>query len=121
MTSDPEEPPLGSPDPSRGGPDIDAAVQNAESGSQTEGVHRPGAPGEQVGDSRLEGMREVDTSESTGEPDPDEAGTPEGPLPGEVGAGGAQRIVGARISDRVAGGTDRPDGPPFDGTGAGAG
>ena len=52
MTSDPEEPTLGSPDPSRGGPDIDAAVQKAESGSQTEGVHRPGAPGEQVGDSR---------------------------------------------------------------------
>ena len=121
MTSDPEEPTLGSPDPSRGGPDIDAAVQKAESGSQTEGVHRPGAPGEQVGDSRLEGMREVDTSESTGEPDPDAADTPEGPLPGEVGAGGAQRIVGARISDRVAGGTDPPAGPPFAGTGAGAG
>ena len=121
MTSDPEDRTLGSPDPSRGGSDIDAAVQNAESGTQTEGVHRPAPPDEQVGDSRLEGMREVDTSESTGEPDPDAADPPEGPLPGEVGAGGAQRIVGARISDRVAGGADRPDGPPFDDDGSGAG
>ena len=32
---------LGSPDESRGGPDIDAAVANAESGSQIEGVHTP--------------------------------------------------------------------------------
>jgi hypothetical protein len=122
MTSDPEDRTLGSPDPSRGGPDIDAAVQNAESGSQAEGVHRPAPPDEQVGDSRLERMREVDTSASTGETGQDAADPPEGPLPGEVGAGGAQRIVGARISDRVAGGADRPDGPPFDdGSGAGAG
>jgi hypothetical protein len=126
MTSGPdgsEENVLGSPDPSRGGPDIDAAVQNAESGSQAEGVHRPAPPDEAVGDSRLEQMREVDQPGEQGEPDPDAASTPDGPLPGEVGAGGAQRIVGARISDRVAGGADRPDGPPFDddGTGAGAG
>jgi hypothetical protein len=121
MTSDPEDRTLGSPDPSRGGPDIDAAVQNAESGSQAEGVHRPAPPDEQVGDSRLERMREVDTSASTGETGQGAADPPEGPLPGEVGAGGAQRIVGARISDRVAGGADRPDGPPFDDDGAGAG
>ena len=30
---------LGSPDETRGGPDVDAAVENAESGSQVEGVH----------------------------------------------------------------------------------
>ena len=118
MTSDPEHPTLGSPDPSRSGPDIDAAVQNAESDSLTEGVHRPAPPGEEVGDSRLEQMREVDTSGGT---DPDAATTAGGPLPDEVGAGGAQRIVGARISDRVAGGAERPDGPPFEGDGSGAG
>ena len=58
MTEQPD--PLHSPDPSRGGPDVDAAVQNAESGTATEGVHRPAGPGEE-GDSRLEHMREVDT------------------------------------------------------------
>jgi hypothetical protein len=117
MTRDPDEPTLHSPEPSLGGADIDAAVQNAESGSLTEAVHHPAPPDQDVGDSRLERMREVDTSGS----DPDRADTPEGPLPGEVGAGGAQRIVGARISDRVAGGADAPDGPPFDDDGSGAG
>jgi hypothetical protein len=121
MTPDPEEPTLGSPDPSRGGADVDAAVQNAESGSRTEGVHRPAPPAEEVGDSRLERMREVDTSGDPGEPDADTATTPDGPLPDEIGAGGAQRIVGARISDRVAGGAAPPDGPPFEGDGSGAG
>ncbi len=52
---------LGSPDESRGGPDIDAAVANAESGSQIDGVHTPSGQAES-GDSRLEQMREVDTS-----------------------------------------------------------
>ena len=116
MPSDSEQRPLRSPEPSRGGPDIDAAVQNAESDTQTEGVHRSAPPGQGVGDSRLEQMREVDTSGERAEPD-----VPEGPLPGEVGAGGAQRVVGARISDRVAGGAERPAGPPFDDDGSGAG
>jgi hypothetical protein len=53
---------LHSPEPSWGGPDIDAAVQNAEEGSLTEGVHRPAAPGETSADSRLEQLREVDTT-----------------------------------------------------------
>jgi hypothetical protein len=116
MPTDSEQRPLRSPEPSRGGPDVDAAVQNAESDTQTEGVHRSAPPGQAVGDSRLEQMREVDTSGERAEPD-----IPEGPLPGEVGAGGAQRIVGARISDRVAGGAERPAGPPFDDDGSGAG
>lgn len=102
---------LHSPEPSRGGPDIDAAVQNAEAGSRTEGVHRPAAPGETSADSRLEQMREVDT---TSTPEGQQAGdVPTGPLPDEIGSGGAQRILGARISDRVAGGAEPPDGPPF--------
>jgi hypothetical protein len=107
--------PLHSPDPSLGGPDIDAAVQNAESGTLTEGVHRPAAPGEGSEESRLEQMRQVDTSAGSDDPDPEAgpADVPTGPLPDETGSGGAQRIVGARISDRVAGGAPRPDGPPF--------
>ena len=68
MPSDSEQRPLRSPEPSRGGPDIDAAVQNAESDTQTEGVHRSAPPGQAVGDSRLEQMREVDTSGERAEP-----------------------------------------------------
>jgi hypothetical protein len=117
MAEDPEPPagPLGTPDPSRGGPDIQAAVENAESDSLADGAHSPAQPGE-AGDSRLEQMRDVDVSSGrddawpgTGSPD-----SAAGPMPGEIGSGGAQRIVGARISDRVAGGAPPPDGPPFD-------
>lgn len=61
MTEKPTEPdrPLHSPDPSLGGPDVAAAVENAEAGTEAEGVHRPAAPGED-GDSRLEQLREVE-------------------------------------------------------------
>jgi hypothetical protein len=61
MTDERPSDSLGSPDQSRGGPDIDAAVENAESGSEVEGVHTPSGQAES-GDSRLEQMREVDTS-----------------------------------------------------------
>jgi hypothetical protein len=50
--------PLGSPDPDRGGPTVDAAVADAEEGSRAEGDHVPSgqaAPGE----SRVEQMPEV--------------------------------------------------------------
>lgn len=109
MADEPET--LHSPEPSRGGRDIDAAVQNAEAGSRTDDVHHPAGPGDTSADSRLEKMREVDTT-----PTPDGAGggdVPTGPLPDGIGSGGAQRILGARISDRVAGGAEPPDGPPF--------
>jgi hypothetical protein len=61
MTEKPGEPdrPLHDPDPSLGGPDVTAAVENAEAGTEAEGAHRPAAPGEE-GDSRLEQMREVE-------------------------------------------------------------
>lgn len=60
MTEKPTEPdrPLRSPEPSLGGPDVAAAVENAEAGTEAEGAHRPAAPGEE-GDSRLEQLREV--------------------------------------------------------------
>lgn len=113
--------PLGEPDESRGGPDVDAAVENAEDGSQVEGVHTPSGQAE-PGESRLEQMREVDTSSSRDQGDPGEtsgsAGSSDEPEPGpgptDIGSGGAQRIVGARISDRVSAGEPVPDGPPFD-------
>ncbi|HZV26071.1 MAG TPA: hypothetical protein VFG00_07260 [Acidothermaceae bacterium] len=50
---------LGSPDETRGGPNIEAAIANAEEGSVVEGVHT--LPGEdEAHDSRLEQMPEVD-------------------------------------------------------------
>lgn len=120
-TNDPSRP-LTSPDPSLGGVDIQAAVENAESRSTEQETHTPAAPGES-GDSRLEQMREVDVSADRDDTDPEAVPTPPepGPLPGDIGSGGAQRIVGARISDRVAGGEPAPGGPPFDpGDGAGS-
>ena len=61
MTENPGEPdhPFHDPEPSLGGPDVVAAVDNAESGSESEVAHRPAAPGEE-GESRLEQMREID-------------------------------------------------------------
>lgn len=115
MTDDRPSDSLGSPDESRGGPDVDAAVANAESGSQVDGVHTPSGH-EKSGESRLEQMREVDTSSNRADGEPSAVPTPPkpGPSPRDIGSGGAQRIEGARISDRVAGGEPVPDGPPFD-------
>jgi hypothetical protein len=61
MTENPGEPdrPFHDPEPSLGGPDVAAAVDNAESGTENEGAHRPAPPGAE-GESRLEQMREVD-------------------------------------------------------------
>ena len=115
MTEQRPSQPLGSPDESRGGPDVESAVANAESGSRAEGDHTPARPGEE-GNSRLEQMREVDTSSDRDDYDPDATPTAQrpGPLPADIGSGGAQRIEGARISDRVAAGEPVSDGPPFD-------
>ena len=53
--------PLGSPDQSLGGIDVEAAVENAEAGSRTEGVHAPFGDDETVepGQSRGEQLRDV--------------------------------------------------------------
>jgi hypothetical protein len=53
--------PLGSPDSSRGGPTVEAAVENAEAGSQVEGVHAPFGDDETVapGKSRGEQLRDI--------------------------------------------------------------
>ncbi|GLY16856.1 hypothetical protein LWF15_07565 [Kineosporia rhizophila] len=104
-TGQPES--LGSPRPERGGPTVDDAVANAESGSQVEGVHTPSGEAAS-GESRVEQMTEVpgvteprvDGVKGEGEP------LPPGPSPDEVGSGGAQRVVGARVSDRKAAESD---------------
>jgi len=61
MTEKPGEAgrPLHDPEPSLGGPDVAAAVRDAEAGSQAEGTHGPAESGAD-GDSRLEQMREVE-------------------------------------------------------------
>lgn len=108
--------PSRSPDHSRSGDTVDEAVATAEAGSQVEGVHTPSgqaAPGESCVEQMPEvaGIYEGRVDRTPGET----ASSPEpGPSPGEIGAGGAQRIAGARISDRISAGEPVPDGPPFD-------
>jgi hypothetical protein len=107
---------LSSPDHDRSGPTVDEAVDTAERGSQVEGMHTPSGQ-ERSGESRVEQMPEVDgASGPRVDGDPAESGDsgPPGPGPGEIGAGGAQRIEGARVSDRVAAGEPVPGSPPFD-------
>lgn len=111
-----ESDPLRSPDDDRSGPTIDEAVDTAEAGSQVEGVHTPSGEAAS-GESRMEQMPDVaGVTEPRVDGDPGAPATPPepGPAPAEIGSGGAQRIVGARISDRVAAGEPVPDGPPFD-------
>jgi hypothetical protein len=107
---------MGSPDHSRSGRDVEEGIERAEEGSDVEGIHNleGQAP---TGESRLEHMADVDETtegrvDREGEPLPP---PPRGPEPQDVGSGGAQRIVGARIPDRTAAGEPTPDGPPFDG------
>jgi hypothetical protein len=104
-----------SPVEERSGPTVDDAVATAEAGSRVEGVHTPSgqaAPGK----SRLEQMREVEGAEGPRvDGDPLESGRsgPAVPGPGDIGSGGAQRLQGGRISDRVAAGESAPEGVPF--------
>ncbi len=100
----------------RSGETVDEAVATAEEGSEVDGVHTPSGQAAS-GESRLEQMPEVaGTTEGRVDGDPDEsvAPPPPGPAPGDIGAGGAQRIVGARISDRASADEPVPEGPPFD-------
>ncbi|GAB6898379.1 hypothetical protein [Kineosporia succinea] len=105
----PSDDALGAPDPSRGGSTIDEAVANAEAGSRAEGDHTPSGQAAS-GESRAEKMTEVDV---VSEPRASDEPPDPGPSPVDVGSGGAQRVVGARVSDRVAAGETPPDGPPF--------
>jgi hypothetical protein len=107
---------LGSPEPERSGSTVDEAVAKAEEGSQVEGVHTPSGQ-EESGESRVEQMVDVEgVTEGRVDGSPGAPATPPepGPSPAEVGSGGAQRVVGSRVSDRVAAGEPAPDGPPFD-------
>jgi hypothetical protein len=112
---------LGSPDESRGGPTFDEAVDSAEAGSQVEGVHTPSGEADS-GESRVEQMPEVDgitDGQVVGDPAAPSDTPKPGPGPRDIGSGGAQRVEGARISDRASAGEPVPDGPPFDTDSAG--
>jgi hypothetical protein len=103
-------------DHGRSGRDIEEGIARAEQGSPVEGEHDLEGSGPS-GASR--GERIVDVPETTEGRVERNEGEPAEPLepgldPSEAGSGGAQRIVGARISDRVAGSEPVPDGPPFD-------
>ena len=57
------EDPKGRTEEEFGGPDVAAAIETAEQATQVDGVHAPAEPGEPApGESRVEQMREVDTS-----------------------------------------------------------
>ena len=107
---------LHDPAPERSGANVDEAVATAERGSQVEGVHTPSGD-EKSGESRIEHMVDEPVTEPRVEGSPGTAEHHPGPGPGpdDIGSGGAQRIVGARISDRISAGEPVPDGPPFDG------
>jgi hypothetical protein len=83
----------------------------AEQGTGIEEVHGlPGAPGtapveQAAGDPAMTGSSDArdDDAPAAGNPDPAQAGS-----------GGAQSVVGARASDRVAAGEPLPDSPPYD-------
>jgi hypothetical protein len=93
------------------GRDVADAVRVAEQGTAVPEVHGlPGAPGsapveQAAGDPAMTGTQ--------GTPD-DEATSTGNPDPAQAGSGGAQSIVGARASDRVAAGEPLPDSPPYE-------
>ena len=95
----------------RSGADVAEAVRVAEQGTGIVEVHtlpdEPGsAPVEQAaGAPAMTGSQDAaadDAAAAGGNPDPAQAGS-----------GGAQSIVGARASDRVAAGEDLPESPAY--------
>ena len=100
----------------RSGRDVEESIARAEAGTDEKGTHTLENSGPS-GDSRVERMADVEeTTEGRVERTVGEQAEPlePGPSPVDVGSGGAQRVEGARISDRVAGSEPVPDGPPFD-------
>jgi hypothetical protein len=97
-------------DHARSGADVAEAVRVAEQGTGVGEVHtppgRPGsAPVEQAaGDPAMTG---------SSQPADDDAPAAGNPDPAQAGSGGAQSIVGARASDRVAAGEDLPESPAY--------
>ena len=105
-----------SPAHERSGRDVEESIARAEEGTDEQGIHTLEGSGPS-GASRVERMADVEeTTEGRVERNEGDRAAPlkPGPSPADVGSGGAQRVEGARISDRVAGSEPVPDGPPFD-------
>ncbi len=102
-------------DHSRSGASIDEAIETAQAGSRVEGTHTTAQQADQS-EERAAEIRDYHAEAESGPGAP--AGPPpvaeRGPSPTESGSGGAQNIMGARISDRVSAGEPVPDGAPFD-------
>jgi hypothetical protein len=98
-------------DHDRSGRDVEESILRAEEGTRDQGRHTLDESASEPGESRIERTAEVEeiTEGRGGAQEP-----ARGPGPQDVGSGGAQRIVGARISDRVSAGEPVPDGPPFE-------
>jgi hypothetical protein len=100
----------------RSGRDVEKSILRAEEGTDAQGDHTLAQSGPS-GSSRAERIVDVEeTTEGRVERSDEAPAEPleRGPEPRDVGSGGAQRIVGARIPDRKAGDAPVPDGPPFD-------
>jgi hypothetical protein len=100
----------------RSGRDVEESIARAEAGTDEQGRHTLENSGPS-GDSRVERMADVEeTTEGRVDRDDGDPAAPlePGPSPADVGSGGAQKVEGARISDRVAGSKPVPDSPPFD-------
>jgi hypothetical protein len=99
-------------DHERSGADIAEAVEVAERGTAVEDVHTlPGAPGSAPVEQAAGDAEMTEGQVVLGDDDPPRHGNPD---PAQAGSGGAQSIVGARASDRVAGDEPLPDSPPYD-------
>jgi hypothetical protein len=108
-------------DDSRSGADVGESIDIAERGTEAQGDHshpegaKTGeAPVEQVFNdpAMTEGQRTGTGSAKTTGAVP--GAVPPGPSPAEAGSGGAQSVVGARESDRLAAGEPPAAGKPFD-------
>ena len=104
-------------DDPRSGADVGEAVEIAEAGTKAQGDHshperaKSGqAPVEQVFNdpAMTEGQRTVTGSATAA------GAVPPGPSPADAGSGGAQSVIGARESDRLAAGEPPTKGRPFD-------
>jgi hypothetical protein len=100
---------VGGSEHARSGSTVEEAVERFEAGTLAEGDHTPVGRAD-TGESRLEQMVEVEQA-GTGDT-PERTAPVVGPGPHDVGAGGAQRIEGARASDRAAGGVADSDDVP---------
>jgi hypothetical protein len=94
---------------------MDETIAEAEEGSQVTAPHRESVTTASE-DGRLEEIHDAerDGDSVTGDPGSSAEPPERGPGPTDIGSGGAQHVVGARISDRVSTGQPVPDGPPFD-------